>query len=168
MVGDRQTSDAGSFDVNPSSREVLQDLTRMGATFDLIAAGARMQQPGAWAASRWGRRPRSGTTRCAPSPGAPAPRRTGVWLCSPETGAASTLTVAITDPRDLAKELGVATSDLDLPAQASVNTSMPAPPLAPEEAQAEELRRGGNISTLPRLRAAAERAAGAPTNRGGS
>src|SRR3954451_6868467 len=35
IVADRQTSDAVSFDVNPTSREILQDLTKMGATFQL-------------------------------------------------------------------------------------------------------------------------------------
>ena len=46
MLKGRQTSEAVSFDVNPSSRQTFADLIRMGATFDLIAAGARIHQAG--------------------------------------------------------------------------------------------------------------------------
>src|SRR2546422_992866 len=46
MVKGRQTAPGVSFDVNPTSREILQDLTRTGATLDLIAAGARLHQTG--------------------------------------------------------------------------------------------------------------------------
>jgi homoaconitase/3-isopropylmalate dehydratase large subunit len=76
----RQTSDAVSFDVNPSSRQALADLTRMGATFDLIAAVPASTRRGAWAASGWDRHRPAGATRCAPSRAtsrvAPAPNRT--------------------------------------------------------------------------------------------
>src|SRR5205823_5004715 len=40
IVAGRQTHPQVSFDVNPTSRQILQDLTKMGATFSLIAAGA--------------------------------------------------------------------------------------------------------------------------------
>ncbi|HCB59600.1 MAG TPA: aconitate hydratase, partial [Arthrobacter bacterium] len=42
----RQSHPGLSFDINPSSRQILQDLTKMGATFDLISAGARLHQSG--------------------------------------------------------------------------------------------------------------------------
>jgi hypothetical protein len=45
-VKGRQSHPGVSFDVNPSSRQILQDLTRMGATLDLISAGARLHQSG--------------------------------------------------------------------------------------------------------------------------
>jgi aconitate hydratase len=153
MVAGRQTSDAVSFDVNPSSREILEDLTRMGATSDLIAAGARIHQAGCMGCIGMGQAPAVGhnSLRTFPRnfPGRSGTREDQVWLCSPETAAASALTGAITDPRNLAKDLGLAAPELNLPAQASVNTSMLVPPLPPEDAQAEELQRGSNISTLP-------------------
>jgi aconitate hydratase len=153
MVAGRQTSDAVSFDVNPSSREILEDLTRMGATFDLIAAGARIHQAGCMGCIGMGQAPAVGhnSLRTFPRnfPGRSGTKEDQVWLCSPETAAASALTGAITDPRDLAKDLDLAAPELNLPAQASVNTSMLVPPLPPEDAQAEELQRGSNISTLP-------------------
>ncbi|MEV8126817.1 aconitase family protein [Streptomyces sp. NPDC085944] len=46
VVAGRQTHAAVSFDVNPTSREILADLTRMGSTLDLITAGARIHQAG--------------------------------------------------------------------------------------------------------------------------
>jgi aconitate hydratase len=153
MVAGRQTSDAVSFDVNPSSREILEDLTRMGATTDLIAAGARIHQAGCMGCIGMGQAPAVGhnSLRTFPRnfPGRSGTREDQVWLCSPETAAASALTGAITDPRDLAKDLDLAAPELNLPTQASVNTSMLVPPLPPEDAQAEELQRGSNISALP-------------------
>ena len=61
MVRGRQTPPQVSFDINPTSRQILQDLTAMGATFDLIAAGARLHQ--------------SGCMGCIGMGQAPAPRR---------------------------------------------------------------------------------------------
>ena len=60
MVAGRQTADAVGFDVNPSSREIFSDLTRMGATFDLIAAGARIHQAGCMGCIGIGQAPAAG------------------------------------------------------------------------------------------------------------
>lgn len=60
MVTGRQTSSEVSFDVNPSSREVLQDLTLTGGTFKLIAAGARIHQAGCMGCIGMGQAPAPG------------------------------------------------------------------------------------------------------------
>ena len=153
IVAGRQTDPAVSFDVNPTSREILEDLTKMGATFELIRSGARIHQSGCMGCIGMGQAPAVGrnSLRTMPRnfPGRSGTREDAVWLCSPETAAASALTGQITDPRDLAKELELDYPKLDLPAHASVNTAMLVPPLPDEEAQHVELVKGPNISDLP-------------------
>ncbi|MGH3602935.1 MAG: aconitate hydratase, partial [Pseudonocardiaceae bacterium] len=101
ILAGRQTADAVSFDVNPSSREIFSDLTRMGATFDLIAAGARIHQTGCMGCIGIGQAPAAGrnSLRTFPRnfPGRSGTTGDAVWLCSPETAAASALTGVITD-----------------------------------------------------------------------
>ncbi|MGH3813744.1 MAG: aconitate hydratase [Pseudonocardiaceae bacterium] len=153
MVAGRQTADAVSFDVNPSSREIFSDLTRMGATFDLIAAGARIHQAGCMGCIGMGQAPAAGhnSLRTFPRnfPGRSGTRQDAVWLCSPETAAASALTGVITDPRALAAKLGLDYPTLALPERASVNTAMLEAPLPAGQAAAEELVKGPNITSLP-------------------
>jgi aconitate hydratase len=161
MVAGRQTHDAVSFDVNPSSREILADLTRMGATFDLIAAGARIHQAGCLGCIGMGQAPAAGrhSLRTFPRnfPGRSGTKNDAVWLCSPETAAASALTGVITDPRALAAQLGLDYPTLALPERASVNTAMLEAPLPPEQALAQELVKGPNIASLPAFPQLAER-----------
>ncbi|OZM75857.1 aconitate hydratase [Pseudonocardia sp. MH-G8] len=155
MVDGRQTSDTVSFDVNPTSRQILQDMMRMGATFPLIAAGARMHQSGCLGCIGMGQAPAAGhnSLRTFPRnfPGRSGTADDAVWLCSPETAAASALTGVITDPRDFARDNDLAYPVLELPARASVNTSMLVAPLPAEEAATVELVKGPNISSLPEL-----------------
>ncbi|GAB3686869.1 aconitate hydratase [Saccharopolyspora tripterygii] len=149
IVRGRQTHHAVSFDVNPTSREILEDLTRMGATFDLIAAGARIHQSGCMGCIGMGQAPAVGrnSLRTFPRnfPGRSGTREDSVWLCSPETAAASALTGVITDPRDADQDY----PELALPDNASVNTAMLVRPLPEEQARAVELVKGPNISALP-------------------
>ncbi|WP_052230291.1 aconitate hydratase [Streptomyces sp. CT34] len=153
IVKGRQTDPAVSFDINPTSREILADLTRMGSTFDLIAAGARIHQAGCLGCIGMGQAPATGrnSLRTFPRnfPGRSGTERDAVWLCSPETAAVSALTGEITDPRDWADKEAVAYPQLRLPGRASVNTAMLEAPLPPAEAARVELERGPNISGLP-------------------
>lgn len=153
MVAGRQTDSAVSFDVNPSSREILEDLTKIGATLDLVRSGARIHQSGCMGCIGMGQAPAVGrnSLRTMPRnfPGRSGTREDAVWLCSPETAAAAALTGRITDPRDLAEQLDMAYPKLDLPAHASVNTAMLVPPLSEKEARQVELIKGPNISDLP-------------------
>lgn len=153
MVRGRQTEDSVSFDVNPSSREIFADLTKLGATFDLISAGARIHQAGCMGCIGMGQAPAVGhnSLRTFPRnfPGRSGTKEDAVWLCSPETAAAAALTGTISDPREVAERLGIEYVRPELPARASVNTDMLVPPLEPEEAAAEKLVKGPNISSLP-------------------
>ncbi|MFD7275564.1 aconitate hydratase [Streptomyces sp. NPDC059862] len=153
MVRGRQTAPGVSFDVNPTSREILQDLTRAGGTFDLLAAGARLHQAGCLGCIGMGQAPAAGrnSLRTFPRnfPGRSGTEDDAVWLCSPETATASALTGTITDPRDWAADHDVPYPHLDLPDRATVNTAMLEPPPPPDEAAGVRLERGPNISALP-------------------
>ena len=153
IVKGRQTHPRVSFDVNPSSRQILQDLTKMGATFDLIAAGARLHQSGCMGCIGMGQAPATGgnSLRTFPRnfPGRSGTKDDTVFLCSPETAAAAALTGEITDPRDLPERLGIDYPELELPARSSVNTAMLEAPPPRDEALRVELVKGPNISGLP-------------------
>jgi len=133
IVKGRQTHPRVSFDINPSSRQILQDLTKMGATFDLIASGARLHQSGCMGCIGMGQAPASGgnSLRTFPRnfPGRSGTKDDAVFLCSPETAAAGALTGQITDPRDLPELLGVEYPGLELPPRSSVNIGMLEAPL---------------------------------------
>jgi len=153
IVRGRQADPRVSLDVNPTSRQILQDLTRMGATFDLVGAGARLHQSGCLGCIGMGQTPSSwgNSLRTMPRnfPGRSGTADDHVYLCSPETAAASALTGEITDPRTLPDRLGIDHPALELPAHATVNTAMLEPPLSPEEAAEVELVKGENIGELP-------------------
>lgn len=153
IVKGRQTHDRVSFDVNPTSRQILQDLTKIGSTFDLIAAGARLHQSGCMGCVGMGQAPGTGrnSLRTMPRnfPGRSGTQEDSVYLCSPETAAAGALTGLITDPRDLPKLLGIEYPRFEEPAESSVNTSMLEAPLPADEAAQVELVKGPNISSLP-------------------
>ncbi|MFE1408376.1 aconitase family protein [Streptomyces sp. NPDC058770] len=106
IVTGRQTHPAVSFDVNPTSREILADLTKMGATFELIAAGARIHQAGCLGCIGMGQAPAPGrnSLRTFPRnfPGPSGTEQDAVWLCSPETAAVSALTGTSTPSRRVA------------------------------------------------------------------
>ncbi|QBI54956.1 aconitate hydratase [Streptomonospora litoralis] len=153
MVKGRQTDSAVSFDVNPSSRQIFSDMTRMGATFDLINAGARIHQAGCLGCIGMGQAPAVGrnSLRTFPRnfPGRSGTKEDSVWLCSPETAAASALAGVIADPRDVAEKMQIAYPELDLPERSGVNTRMLVPPPPRAESLQEELVKGPNISALP-------------------
>jgi aconitate hydratase len=153
LVRGRQTADSVSFDVNPTSRQILVDLTRAGHITRLLAAGARIHQAGCLGCIGMGQAPAAGQSslRTFPRnfPGRSGTTDDAVWLCSPETAAASALTGVLTDPREFAAEHVIEHPDLAPPEHSSVNTRMLVEPLPPTEAVREELVKGPNISGLP-------------------
>ena len=161
IVKGRQSYPGVSFDVNPSSRQILQDLTRMGATLDLIGAGARLHQSGCMGCIGMGQAPANGrnSLRTMPRnfPGRSGTQEDSVYLCSPETAAAAVLTGAITDPRDLEGLLDLPYPTVQLPATSSVNLAMLEAPLPLAEASQVELVKGENISSLPMFDPLADR-----------
>lgn len=155
IVSGRQIDPQVSLDVNPTSRQILQDLTKMGSTFDLIQAGARIHQSGCMGCIGMGQAPAVGrnSLRTFPRnfPGRSGTKEDCVWLCSPETAAAAALTGYITDPRDLPDHLAIAYPKLALPERSSVNTGMLEAPPPPEDAREVELAKAPSIGSLPDL-----------------
>ena len=94
-----------SFDVNPTSRQLLETLIADGRLGALVAAGARIHQTGCNGCIGMGQAPAAGqnSLRTVPRnfPGRSGTEEDSVFLCSPETAAASALSGRITDPRSL-------------------------------------------------------------------
>ena len=78
MVEDRAVSDRVSLDVNPTSRQILENLVRDGHLLLLIHAGARIHQAGCNGCIGMGQAPATKRSACAPcratSRAVPAPR----------------------------------------------------------------------------------------------
>ncbi|TYK42964.1 aconitate hydratase [Actinomadura decatromicini] len=151
IVRGRQVVPEVSLDVNPTSRQILLDLTRMGASADLIQAGARIHQAGCLGCIGMGQAPAIGrnSLRTFPRnfPGRSGTADDRVWLCSPETAAAAALTGRITDPRDL----GAAPPAVDLPERSSPGRDLLEAPPPEDEARRVELERAPSIGVLPEL-----------------
>jgi aconitate hydratase len=157
MVKDRKVTDHVSFDVNPTSRQLLEELIQSGELSHLIHAGARLHQAGCNGCIGMGQAPASGkiSLRTVPRnfPGRSGTKEDMVYLCSPETATASALTGVITDPRTL----GIPYPRVKMPRKRIINLDMLTQPLPEEEAQKVEIVRGPNIQSLPSLDILAER-----------
>jgi aconitate hydratase len=149
IVKGRQVKQPLSFDINPASRQILQNLVRDGHLLPLIQAGARIHQAGCNGCIGMGQAPATNkiSLRTVPRnfPGRSGTREDMVCLVSPETAAASALTSVITDPRDL----GIPYPKVFEPEDIILNTEMLLPPPPPEEARKVELIKGPNIASLP-------------------
>ncbi len=150
IVRGTQVQPQVSFDVNPTSRQILENLVHDGHLLHLVHAGARIHQAGCNGCIGMGQAPAQGklSLRTVPRnfPGRSGTRDDQVCLVSPETAAASARTGVITDPRTLHMPYPRITE----PAEPILNTAMlVAPP--PADAQREPLEKGSNIVSLPEL-----------------
>lgn len=147
MVDGRQVHDRVSFDINPTSRQFLEDLAQSGLLAKLLHSGARLHQTGCNGCIGMGQAPASGriSLRTVPRnfPGRSGTREDSVYLCSPETAAASAITGVITDPRTL----GMDCPRYREPEGTVVNDEMLVAPV--EEGAQRELTKGPNIKPLP-------------------
>ena len=101
----RRAHETVSLDVNPGSRQVMENATRMGGLLHLVHAGARMHQSGCLGCIGMGQVPATGTNSLRTFPrnfkGRSGLQEDSVYLCSPEVAAVSALFGRITDPRTL-------------------------------------------------------------------
>ncbi|MEJ2634514.1 MAG: aconitase family protein, partial [Calditrichia bacterium] len=146
IVEGRITHDRVSFDINPTSRQILENLSANGYLEKLIHAGARIHQAGCNGCIGMGQAPATGriSLRTVPRnfPGRSGTREDQVYLCSPETAAASALTGVITD----ARTLDMAYPKFREPVKITINKDMLAEP-APEDEDVE-LQKGPNIKPI--------------------
>jgi aconitate hydratase len=138
-----------SLDINPSSRQVLENLTEMKALGPLIASGGRLHQSGCMGCIGMGQAPATNTISMRTMPrnfsGRSGTLDDQVYLCSPETAIAAAITGEITDPRDLESLLKIRYPQWTEPAQIKINKKLL---IAPTEAS-PKLVKGPNIKTLP-------------------
>lgn len=152
IVKGRIASDRVSFDINPTSRQIIENLAAMdNAFFNLIHAGARFHQAGCLGCIGMGQAPASNQISLRTFP-RNFPGRSGtaddlVYLCSPETAAAAALTGEITDPRNLEKIYGMTYPQFVQPETEIINTDMLVPP--PTDGSKVELEKGPNIKSFP-------------------
>jgi len=149
IVDGKQIHDRVSFDINPTSRQILENMMAMGLLGKLIHAGGRLHQAGCGGCIGMGQAPATGriSLRTVPRnfPGRSGTKEDQVYLCSPETAVASALTGVITDPRTL----GMVYPRFTAPDTVLLNTEMLVPP-APE-GEKFNLEKGPNIKHLPQL-----------------
>ena len=151
IVRGKRVPPAISFDINPTSRQLLEMLLADGRLRALVAAGARIHQAGCNGCIGMGQAPATGrnSLRTTPRnfPGRSGTREDSVFLCSPETAAASALAGKITDPRSLAMPY----PRLTVPEERIVTMAMLEAPPPPEVSRGVELVKGPNIRSLPEL-----------------
>jgi aconitate hydratase len=137
-----------SLEINPGSRQVLENLILAGGLVPLLEAGARVMPPGCWGCIGMGQAPptNAASVRTFPRnfPGRSGTKDDRVYLASPETAVAAAIFGELRDPRDLGDYPRVSG-----PRRSVANGSNIIPPPPPGEAG--EVIRGPNIVPFPQL-----------------
>ena len=148
MVDGRRVDPDVSFDINPASRQILENLIDLDLLGKLVRAGARLHQAGCGGCIGMGQAPATDTIslRTVPRnfPGRSGTREDQVYLCSPETATASALSGKIPDPRQMDMPYPLFSE----PERIRINTEMLVAP-EPKDIGRVELAKGPNISSLP-------------------
>lgn len=154
MVKGKMTHNRVSFDINPTSRQVIENLADTKAFGKLLQAGARFHQAGCMGCIGMGQAPASEqiSLRTVPRnfPGRSGTREDQVYLCSPETAAASALTGRITDPRNMKDLYNMKYPLYERPEKEIINTKMLVPP--PPDGKDVQLEKGPNVQSIPELK----------------
>lgn len=151
IVRGRRIHEDVSFDINPTSRQIIENMVKNGVMLHLVQSGARIHQAGCNGCIGMGQAPASGrnSLRTVPRnfPDRSGTKEDSVYLCSPEVAAASALTGKITDPRDLEELYGMNYPNFEQPSEVIINREMLSAP--PANGEKKELVKGPNVSTLP-------------------
>jgi len=153
IVKDKSVHPEVSFDINPTSRQLIENLVETNTMFHLIKAGARFHQAGCNGCIGMGQAPATGrnSLRTVPRnfPDRSGTKEDSVFLVSPETAAASALTGKITDPRELENLYSLKYPKFEAPHEVIVNKEMFVSPPSNGKGKQTELVKGPNISTMP-------------------
>jgi aconitate hydratase len=142
-----------SATATPGSRQILDQITRSGTYVELLMAGVRMLEPACGPCVGIGQAPPSGSNSLRTFnrnfPGRSGTADDQVYLCSPAVAAASMLTGAISDPRELTPP--------ELPERPTARPEVVQrhilEPVPPEEAHSIQIPRGPNIKPPPEQKA---------------
>lgn len=139
-----------SFEINPGSRQVLENVIKEGGALTLVHAGARIQQTGCLGCIGMGQAPGTGmvSLRTFPRnfPGRSGTENDQVYLCSPETAVAAVILGNITDPRQLGDYPEIVEPEMYM-----FNDDLLLKPLTPEKRKVVGIIRGPNIAPFPIL-----------------
>uniref|UniRef100_A0A7V4JPL8 Aconitate hydratase n=1 Tax=Thermodesulfobacterium geofontis TaxID=1295609 RepID=A0A7V4JPL8_9BACT len=137
-----------SFEINPGSIQVLENLVVLSAFKSILESGARIHQCGCLGCIGMGQAPPTNSislrTFTRNFPGRSGTYPDFIYLVSPETATASAIKGIIADPRELGDY-----PEIIIPEKFIINDSMLIPPLPEEEAKKVEIIRGPNIIPLP-------------------
>jgi len=151
ILDGRRVAPHVSFNVNPGSRQVLENVADQGGIMMLLLAGAQIHQPGCLGCIGMGQAPGTNqvSLRTFPRnfPGRSGTKDDKVYLCSPETAAAAGIFGVVTDPRKL--ESLMPWPNVQNPAKYVLDDSSIIFPLPPEEAKGVEIVTGPNIVPFP-------------------
>jgi len=147
-----------SLVVAPGSRQVLESIARTDAVYDLVAAGARLDEAACGFCIGAAQAPQTGAVSVRTSnrnfEGRTGTRSAGVYLVSPETAVACALTGRLTDPRDL----GIPFPAVKEPRRLVIDDSMILAP--PPDPASVEVFRGPNLVGPSKMEALPDRLAG--------
>ncbi|BET57485.1 aconitate hydratase [Geobacter sp. 60473] len=151
ILDGRRVASHVSFNVNPGSRQVLENVADQGGVMMLLLAGAQIHQPGCLGCIGMGQAPGTDqvSLRTFPRnfPGRSGTKNDKVYLCSPETAAAAGIFGVVTDPRKLGDLM--AWPNVQNPAKYVLDDSSIIFPLPPDEAKQVEIVTGPNIVPFP-------------------
>jgi aconitate hydratase len=147
-----------SLVVAPGSRQVLENIAQTAALYDLIAAGARLDEAACGFCIGAAQAPQTNAVSVRTSnrnfEGRTGTKTAGVYLVSPETAVACALTGKLTDPRDL----GIPCPKVREPKRLLLDDSMILAPA--KDPDAVEVFRGPNLVGPPPMAALPDRLSG--------
>ncbi|WP_299330781.1 aconitate hydratase [Haloplanus sp.] len=151
LLNGRETARRTETIIAPGSKQASEMLARNGYTAELMAAGVNVSEATCGACIGAGHVPASDSVSVRTFnrnfEGRSGMEEDAVYLCSPEVAAATALTGEITDPRDLAADLGVDAPGVEMP-ESYIGTSE-ADIIMPDESVDTGLVKGPNIDEVP-------------------